>query len=191
MGGGGRKTHPGKLPMVLTMEQANRLVSENLGLARKWASRQAPRVRTRRMGMDYDDLLSLGYLAMVRASRKYDPARNVKFSTYAWLQMDFALLGLIAAEITKRRGHPAPGRLGDAAGAETDDDSAVDLAIKTEETNQINLEIGKLDPRKAEVIRRRFFSGETLEAIARDLGITRERVRQIQNSAIHLLKKKG
>lgn len=48
--------------------------------------------------------------------------------------------------------------------------------------------VGTLAPREAEVIRRRFVDGETLDAIGADLGVTRERIRAIEARALKRLR---
>lgn len=47
-----------------------------------------------------------------------------------------------------------------------------------------------LSPREVEVIERRFFKGEILKAIATDMQVHPERVRQIQNEALERLRKR-
>ncbi len=53
----------------------------------------------------------------------------------------------------------------------------------------LDKEIKKLSPRSAKIIKKRFLSPEnTLESIGRELSITRERVRQIQDKALEEIK---
>jgi RNA polymerase sigma-B factor len=54
-----------------------RLITENLGLARRLAHRFAHR------GQSYDDLAQVASIALIKAVDRYDPERNVKFSTFA------------------------------------------------------------------------------------------------------------
>jgi RNA polymerase sigma-B factor len=54
-----------------------KLISENLGLARRLAHRFAHR------GQSYDDLAQVASIALIKAVDRYDPERNVKFSTFA------------------------------------------------------------------------------------------------------------
>ena len=55
----------------------DQLVTENLGLARRLAHRFTQR------GQPYDDLAQVASIALIKAVDRYDPERNVKFSTFA------------------------------------------------------------------------------------------------------------
>ena len=55
----------------------DQLITENLGLARRLAHRFAHR------GQSYDDLAQVASIALIKAVDRYDPERNVKFSTFA------------------------------------------------------------------------------------------------------------
>ncbi|MGH9096448.1 MAG: SigB/SigF/SigG family RNA polymerase sigma factor [Acidimicrobiales bacterium] len=55
----------------------DRLITDNLGLARRLAHRFAHR------GQSYDDLAQVASIALIKAVDRYDPERNVKFSTFA------------------------------------------------------------------------------------------------------------
>jgi RNA polymerase sigma-B factor len=55
----------------------DQLVTENLGLARRLAHRFTHR------GQPYDDLAQVASIALIKAVDRYDPERNVKFSTFA------------------------------------------------------------------------------------------------------------
>jgi RNA polymerase sigma-B factor len=54
-----------------------KLITENLGLARRLAHRFAHR------GQSYDDLAQVASIALIKAVDRFDPDRNVKFSTFA------------------------------------------------------------------------------------------------------------
>lgn len=78
------------------------------------------------------------------------------------------------------------------------DESAVDPIIPaTESELKAGLEhaIGQLKPNEQRVIRRRFgiggSDGETLEEIGQSLGVSRERIRQIERKALMHLKRSG
>ena len=60
-----------------------------------------------------------------------------------------------------------------------------DMILKEETHNAIQL----LNPREADIIDHRFFEGESLHESGRRMGVTRERVRQIEAGALRKLKK--
>lgn len=53
------------------------IIEENMGLVRSIA------LRFRDRGTEYDDLLQIGTIGMIKAVRSFDPSREVVFSTYA------------------------------------------------------------------------------------------------------------
>ena len=59
---------------MLALEQ---IVEENMGLVRSIA------LRFRERGVDYEDLLQIGTIGMIKAVRSFAPEREVVFSTYA------------------------------------------------------------------------------------------------------------
>ena len=77
-----------------------------------------------------------------------------------------------------------------------DEDSNVEKAIiaKTLKSS-IDEIISSLDPREAEIIMKRYgFDGgqpQTLEELGESMGVSRERVRQLENRALEKLKKKA
>ena len=56
---------------------ADRLVEENMGLVIMIARRYDGR------GVDFEDLVQIGSVGLVKAAKRFDPNRNLKFSTYA------------------------------------------------------------------------------------------------------------
>ena len=53
------------------------IIEENMGLVRSIA------LRVRDRGTDYEDLVQIGIIGMMKAVRSFDPGREVVFSTYA------------------------------------------------------------------------------------------------------------
>ena len=58
-------------------EALNVIVTENLGLVKKIALRFCGR------GVEYDDLIQIGVIGMIKAARSFDFSYNTVFSTYA------------------------------------------------------------------------------------------------------------
>lgn len=55
----------------------DRLVEENLGLVRMAVKKY------RGFGVEEEDLIQIGSMGLIKAARDFDPAREIKFSTYA------------------------------------------------------------------------------------------------------------
>ena len=58
-------------------ELENYVVLQNLGLVRIVVKRFTNR------GCEYDDLMQIGSIGLLKAIKKFDPSFNVRFSTYA------------------------------------------------------------------------------------------------------------
>lgn len=61
----------------MTDTKTDKLVTENMGLIHMVVRRYAG------YGADYEDLFQIGAIGLVKAAKKFDPDRNIKFSTYA------------------------------------------------------------------------------------------------------------
>ena len=74
-------------------------------------------------------------------------------------------------------------------------DDAFDLVVAEQRRTVIAEAVSGLEARDAEVVRRRFGidtgDDETLEEIGRDLGVTRERIRQLEARAFKQLVRPG
>ena len=67
-------------------------------------------------------------------------------------------------------------------------DNADKLAIGNERLRILKRAIGSLTPREEQVVRRRFFEEDTLEDIAHDWDVGKERIRQIEAKAVRKLR---
>ncbi|NIO03541.1 MAG: sigma-70 family RNA polymerase sigma factor [Proteobacteria bacterium] len=71
----------------------------------------------------------------------------------------------------------------------------LDVVLHKELSEKLGQELSALSPREENIIRRRFGLNQdrphTLEEISRELGVTRERVRQIERKALDKLKRAG
>jgi len=142
---------------------------------------------------NFFELLSDGNVSLIRAVEKFDYGRGNKFSTYA----SWAIMKNFARSIPEekhRRERYVTGHedLFEAtADLRTDEQEC--LATKEQASHRVNRLLEYLDPRERQIIRMRtgldnHAEGMTLEKIGEQLGITKERVRQLNVRAMKKLR---
>ncbi len=136
---------------------------------------------------NFFELVSDGNMSLIRAVEKFDFARGNKFSTYA----SWAIIKNFARTIPEEKyrrdrfvtGHEEMFEA--AADTRADEHEAEHLQKRMQEA--VKGMLGTLDDRERRIIVSRFGLGgaseQTLEQLGRELGITKERVRQIESRA--------
>lgn len=157
--------------------------------------------RTRIQAVDYAELISEGNLALLRSVDKFDLARGFKFSTYACRAI-LKSFSRVAARTARYRGYfptefdPLLERSNhvDQRRVQTEADCVDELRTI------LGRNLAQLNHTEERVIRARFaigaqapapgerIKGKTLEQVGEMIGVTKERVRQIQNKALDKLK---
>jgi len=154
--------------------------------------------RTRIVGVDLTDLISEGNLALLRAVLKFDCARGFKFSTYACRAI-LKSFSRLATRSARHRGHFPVEFDPDLEKSDyveqrrvaVEDDCVSELKALMDEN------AAKLSEVEQTVIRARFAldrdddpsqKAKTLEQVGEMIGVTKERVRQIQNKALGKLR---
>jgi len=139
---------------------------------------------------NFFELLSDGNMSLMRAVDKFDYSRGNKFSTYA----SWAIMKNYARSIPEEKHHKERYVTGheeifDAA-ADVRSDEGEQLMAAEQAARRVNRLLEYLDPREREIIRMRAGldqpEGMTLEQIGVKLGITKERVRQLN---VRIMKK--
>lgn len=186
----------------------NQLVSQNLNYVKSLANQY------RGHGLDFDDLASEGYMAMVQAAQKFDENRGTSFVAYAAPFIRKAMEQAIERQgnlyripKSERKNNPrsvdkaismdAPLSMGNQYtlldilvnqdSLQADEDTAFQQML----SDLYNC-IKELAPREQEVIQKFFGLGHphvTLAEIADEMSLKRERVRQIRNTAIRKIAK--
>ncbi len=176
-----------------TAETRGEIVRENIPLVLAMAK------RTRITGIDLTDLISEGNLALLRAVNKFDCARGYKFSTYACR----AILKSFSRVATRSGRHRGVFPTEFDPALERSDFVERSRASKegecVHELKSILLDNGAhLSDVERQVILARFaidpadsdpaVKAKTLEQVGEMIGVTKERVRQIQNKALDKLR---
>jgi len=138
----------------------------------------------REKGLNVDDLISEGMLALVEARRHFDLLRGTKFSTYAYTWIE----GLMRAFVTRH--HPWHGL------PEDEDGRLVEEPKSRPEPDRENSEVVSqllhcLPPRYQDILCRHFGIGHTPKSMAKvaaELGLTRERVHLLIAKAMKQLR---
>jgi len=158
-----------------------RLVEANLRLVVKLARQHAGRL------VRIDALISEGNLTLLKAVEKFDFARGTRFSTYA----TWCVVKRFARVVPEENYAIQAFTMGADEIIEVQPDKSVSELERRENLAHIRSELGKalgsLTGREREILVRRFgLSGppQTLEDIGKVLGITRERVRQLETRAL-------
>jgi RNA polymerase primary sigma factor len=179
-----------------------RLVESNLRFVVSCARRY------RRPGVPLIDLIHEGNLGLMEAARRFNPARNVKFITYAVWWVREAMAHALADQV---RAFSFPPKLLPRLGSRTGDlslDEAVEAGggrplaetltqdrvppidvalIRRSDLADLDSALRELDGREQKVVRLRFGLDDdrprTLREIGDRLHLSRERVRQIESRA--------
>lgn len=166
----------------------NEIVAANLRLVISIAKKQIG------SPLSFCDLISDGNLSLLKAVEKFDYTRGNKFSTYA----SWAIWRNYARTIPDERKHLDRFRPVDTEIFEARVDSRStywqETRLRTEQLSQVGRFLDELDERERSIIQRRYGLGrhespQTLRQVGSEIGVTKERVRQIETRAIEKLRK--
>ena len=173
---------------TLAQEKRNALVEANMGLAVHFASKfQASH-------MEYEDMVQEAYLGLMDAADRFDPKRGMKFSTYARWYILMRIMDAIhnrneIVRTPRRRPSLICGSLEKIGAEKWLEDENADAGEVIDEADMVDAVrrcIKDLPVREeAIVIRMRHGINTerlTLAKVGDILGVSPERVRQIQNS---------
>lgn len=141
------------------------------------------------------DLVSDGNVSLIRAVEKFDYTRGNKFSAYASWAIIKNFARTIPTEHKQRERYPSTeNEYFNSTFEETPIDPEVRDKIFSLRENQVKLLFKALDSREQLILSHRFGlirdrGALTLKQIGVELGVTKERVRQIETRALEKLKK--
>jgi RNA polymerase sigma factor (sigma-70 family) len=191
------RTHPGKQVVreialwYKRVRDTRELITQaNLALVLAMAK------RTRMSDVDFGELVSEGNMALLRAVEKFDIARGFKFSTYACRAILKAFSRIAMKNSRYRQAFPTEF---DPTMEKSNYQETKRADVEQDAVEELQRIIGEnraqLSDVEKTVIQARFAinRGEdapamTLEEVGRVIGVTKERVRQIQNKALEKLR---
>ena len=169
------------------VEIKNRIVRANLRLVVSIAKRRVS------PGDSFFDLVSDGNMSLIRAVEKFDYARGNKFSTYA----SWAIMKNYARSIPDEHKHRDRFRAADMellqSAADRRSDELQERMAANDRLAQVGKFLDRLDSREQTIIIRRYGldhqqEPQTLKEVGSALGVTKERVRQIEAKALEKLR---
>jgi RNA polymerase primary sigma factor/RNA polymerase sigma factor len=169
------------------VELKNRIVRANLRLVVSIAKRRVS------PGDSFFDLVSDGNMSLIRAVEKFDYARGNKFSTYA----SWAIMKNYARTIPDEHKRRDRFRAADMEMLQTATDRRADeyqqRLAANDRLQQVSKFLDRLDQREQTIIIRRYGldhgrDPQTLKEVGSALGVTKERVRQIEAKALEKLR---
>jgi RNA polymerase primary sigma factor len=169
------------------VEIKNRIVRANLRLVVSIAKRRVS------PGDSFFDLVSDGNMSLIRAVEKFDYARGNKFSTYAsWAIMKNFARTIPDEHRRRDRFRATDTEFLQSAADRREDEHQVRLAA-SDRLQQVERFLDRLDDREQTIIIRRYGldhdrEPQTLKEVGSALGVTKERVRQIEAKALEKLR---
>jgi len=165
----------------------NKIVQSNLRLVVSIAKKHV------KASEDFFQLVSDGNMSLIRAAEKFDYTRGNKFSTYAsWAIMKNFARTIPGEFRQKDRFRPTSEEMFLATADERTDRLLLETeqAIRAEQVNSI---LETLDDREQRIIISRFGldyrqEPQTLKQVGEELGVTKERIRQIEARALSKLR---
>jgi RNA polymerase sigma factor for flagellar operon FliA len=166
--------------------EVNRLVNDNRKLVDYMVNRYLKRYYVGTM--ERDDLVSWGMIGLVNAARAWDPARKTSFSTLACRAIERMIIRGVNREwkpdreqvtvsldqlISGGQGEGGEDRFIDQLPADEDVERTM---MNAEQKVAVKSALDSLSPEQKRLIQRHYFENESVEDIARDLGLSRQGV---------------
>lgn len=162
---------------------------------------------------DLDDLIAFGFGGLLEARHRFDPARGVRFQTFAYHRVRGAMLdGVRKMSQLPRRAHErlraasdttptaAPTALdnaftrmsslttGTVLQGRFGDESPEAALLKNESVTRLLQALPSLSPRQRVLVRGFYFEGRSIDMMARELGISKSWASRLHTNALQELR---
>ena len=162
---------------------------------------------------DLDDLIAFGFGGLLEARHRFDPSRGVRFQTFAYHRVRGAMLdGVRKMSQLPRRAHErfqaaaettptaAPTALDKAFTRMTalstatvlqgrfGNESPEAVLLKNESITRLLQALPSLSPRQRVLVRGFYFEGRSIDAMARELGISKSWASRLHTNALRELR---
>lgn len=172
-----------------------------------WKANRVMKALDGRTGVEIEDLHHSGYLALVAAVEGYDPGAGDTFSTWFMFHLKTAFAEATGYRTQKGRKEPLNSSISLDTPLTDDADSDDLMAVIADPSGQKEMEsteeaiyqeqlhdametaLAAIPEKYADVLRLRYYQDMTLEEAGSLKGVGGERVRQMENRAIRLLRK--
>jgi len=189
-----------RLERVRDDEARNELAEKNWNLVRAVCKRLMYRIEAARV--DPDDVIGAGWFGLLRAAELYEEiqpdGRRIRFSTYAnyWIEqymvremnsLAHCNLGVsIDAVLPERRSWQSRNKT--LADCVEEEDGETNVHVPSSDLRDL---LCSLKPRYRHALECRFVLNMALHETGRELGVSRERARQIIEQALKLVRKRA
>jgi len=129
--------------------------------------------------VSFEDLIQEGFLGLLEAEKRFDPSKKAKFSTYAFYWIKKRILEAIQKE-----------KIQSLDSVELKEEILESPIIeRTYKSEDLDIFLNKsLPPLEQKIFKLYFQEAKTLSQIAKELGIRREKVRQIKQLLLRKIK---
>lgn len=141
------------------------LVREHLGLVRSIANKYSR--KNKHPHIDFDDIYQAGCRGLLRALRKYDPTKKIRFSTWIYNPIHWEIINFV----NRVKSTPPYSKMHDNIPAPNNDNAAVEELLET------------LDAQERHVIVSSLIYNVTDKQISEELNISKKKVSDIKNRA--------
>ena len=170
------------------------LINENIKLVYLAARRRKAKIR---YGIELDELISYGTFGLIDAANKYNPERNIRFTTYAYYRINGAITDGLRERFyicnAKEQGSLEEKHADDDDDSENEIPSPYQYEVWNNVENELLrerllAEIQKLSERERLIIIKNDLQGRTQEEIGKELGISSTWVCVIRSKALKKLR---